>query len=183
MTEECSICLEDIVVDTTGRVEMSGCHHTFHLGCIAKWLAKEEHCPNCRNAVSDKEINYARVVDSPQAMQWPFGVQMSARESLELMRQMLRQSGTGDIQATIPRIGQVYIDEFQIQSEIPYIANRINEPINNATDSPDMTNRDIELIMSHLSVPRNVALSSLQQNLGDVVNAILHLSMEAEEVD
>ena len=155
MVEECSICLDAIVVDTTGRVEMSGCHHAFHLGCIAKWLVKQDHCPNCRNIVSDKETN---IVECVSDIRWP--IQMGARETMEWMQDMLRQNGLGEIQ----------VDESH---------QNIN---NNAAMESSQTNRDIELIMSHLSVPRNVATESLQQNRGDVVNAILYLSI-AEEVD
>ena len=52
--EECTICLDPILVSSTGRVELS-CNHTFHLKCISTWFGKTNQCPNCRTTASEME--------------------------------------------------------------------------------------------------------------------------------
>ena len=41
----CSICLEELVVDSTETLK---CGHCFHLECINEWMASKRDCPNCR---------------------------------------------------------------------------------------------------------------------------------------
>lgn len=41
---ECSVCTETAVTDGFTTV----CGHVFHVGCLAKWLAHNTTCPNCR---------------------------------------------------------------------------------------------------------------------------------------
>ncbi len=48
---ECSICCEDI---GCARATLA-CSHTFHLGCIGRWILKNESCPLCRKAMEEKE--------------------------------------------------------------------------------------------------------------------------------
>lgn len=49
----CSICLDDIHT-TTGSATLS-CGHQFHIGCLGRWLMKNESCPYCRHEANDKE--------------------------------------------------------------------------------------------------------------------------------
>jgi hypothetical protein len=48
---ECSICCDEI---GCARATLS-CNHTFHLGCIGRWILKNETCPMCRGEMEDKE--------------------------------------------------------------------------------------------------------------------------------
>ena len=50
---ECSICLTEINT-TTGSATLC-CTHTFHFGCLARWMLKNESCPNCRHEANEKE--------------------------------------------------------------------------------------------------------------------------------
>ncbi len=52
-THNCSICLDDILA-TTGSATLS-CGHHFHIGCLGRWLVKNESCPYCRHEANDKE--------------------------------------------------------------------------------------------------------------------------------
>ena len=49
----CSICL-DALTQQTG-IYTSSCGHLFHLGCIGRWILKNENCPNCRSEFVEKE--------------------------------------------------------------------------------------------------------------------------------
>jgi hypothetical protein len=50
---ECSICFSDISKGT-GLATLS-CAHTFHLGCIGRWILKNESCPLCRHDLVEHE--------------------------------------------------------------------------------------------------------------------------------
>ena len=52
-THNCSICLDDIL-STTGSATLS-CGHHFHIGCLGRWLVKNESCPYCRHEANEKE--------------------------------------------------------------------------------------------------------------------------------
>ena len=53
MTNECSVCLEEIAL-TTGSATMA-CGHCFHIGCLARWLTKNQSCPYCRHEANEHE--------------------------------------------------------------------------------------------------------------------------------
>ncbi len=48
---ECSICCDEI---GCSRATLS-CSHTFHLGCIGRWILRNESCPMCRREMEEKE--------------------------------------------------------------------------------------------------------------------------------
>ena len=50
---ECSICCDDIKTET-GQVTLA-CSHTFHLGCVGRWLMKSNTCPMCRGETCEQE--------------------------------------------------------------------------------------------------------------------------------
>lgn len=52
-TNECSICMEELA-KTTGSSTMA-CGHCFHIGCLARWLTKNETCPYCRHEANEHE--------------------------------------------------------------------------------------------------------------------------------
>lgn len=45
---ECTICCEEV------RIQTLQCGHTFHDGCIKKWLARCRTCPNCRQSATSE---------------------------------------------------------------------------------------------------------------------------------
>jgi len=53
MSDECSICLSEINTKT-GGAQLS-CSHRFHVGCIGRWILKNESCPCCRHEMCSEE--------------------------------------------------------------------------------------------------------------------------------
>ena len=54
MSTTCAICLDDIVVETTGCTTLS-CKHEFHFSCLCSWFMNSSSCPCCRNVVGPLE--------------------------------------------------------------------------------------------------------------------------------
>jgi hypothetical protein len=50
---ECSICLNEIT-KATGLTTLA-CAHNFHIGCIGRWILKNESCPLCRHELAEHE--------------------------------------------------------------------------------------------------------------------------------
>nr|CAB3490916.1 unnamed protein product [Digitaria exilis] len=57
-TTECAICLEDF--EFGDRLSLMPCSHTFHVGCLAEWLAIRRLCPCCRRALSGEAMTPQR---------------------------------------------------------------------------------------------------------------------------
>lgn len=55
--QECSICLDEIVAETTGIVSMA-CGHNYHMSCISRWLTVTPSCPECRHVATTKELPF-----------------------------------------------------------------------------------------------------------------------------
>ena len=49
---DCSICLNAIKKET-GETKLS-CGHSFHIGCIGRWILKNESCPCCRTEMCEE---------------------------------------------------------------------------------------------------------------------------------
>jgi hypothetical protein len=50
-SEVCNICFESVPPGAENKTE---CGHTFHCGCLLKWLKKNNTCPCCRVPLYDK---------------------------------------------------------------------------------------------------------------------------------
>ena len=61
---DCSICFDEIEA-SKGQVTL-GCQHHFHLGCIGRWILKNETCPMCRHETSEKE----KILNTNEELQW-----------------------------------------------------------------------------------------------------------------
>ena len=61
---DCSICFDEIEA-SKGQVTL-GCQHHFHLGCIGRWILKNDTCPMCRHETSEKE----KILNTNEELQW-----------------------------------------------------------------------------------------------------------------
>jgi len=50
---DCSICYES--ADAKTNTCTLACSHSFHLGCMMKWMKKSETCPLCRKEIEKEE--------------------------------------------------------------------------------------------------------------------------------
>jgi len=54
MSNECSICLEEIIKSYEKTLQ---CKHAFHIDCISQWLSNENSCPFCeRKFMKEKNL-------------------------------------------------------------------------------------------------------------------------------
>ncbi len=93
---ECSICT-DLITDQTGQVKLA-CSHTFHLGCIARWMTRgASNCPMCRTDLGEKEVIEDDAVSS---------VSLSNAPQYNTVEFLAQYMGT-----TVGR-AQIYLDTF-----------------------------------------------------------------------
>ncbi|CAK9050344.1 E3 ubiquitin-protein ligase RING1-like (RING finger protein 1) (RING-type E3 ubiquitin transferase RING1-like) [Durusdinium trenchii] len=57
----CVICAEDIVEHGTPVVTLN-CQHSFHEGCIRRWLTRRHTCPTCRMELEVDDVRYLRSI-------------------------------------------------------------------------------------------------------------------------
>lgn len=57
--DTCSICLEEFVEKQT-VIQMPGCRHNFHEGCVKGWLEYHSICPNCRSDLREQFTSQQR---------------------------------------------------------------------------------------------------------------------------
>ncbi|GFP95483.1 E3 ubiquitin protein ligase rie1 [Phtheirospermum japonicum] len=53
LMDECSICLRAPMIGA--QISSLPCNHTFHNGCIVRWLLKRKLCPICRFKIVEEE--------------------------------------------------------------------------------------------------------------------------------
>jgi hypothetical protein len=93
---DCSICLNPVTADT-GQVKLA-CSHTFHLGCIGRWITRgDETCPMCRRAMSETE----RISDGSVSE-----VSFTEREILTQLEFLARYLNVTE------HVAQMYLDSF-----------------------------------------------------------------------
>ena len=60
MTEECSICFEDMDEAT----KINKCGHTFHHDCIKEWTEINQSCPICREDTATQFVQKVNLSDN-----------------------------------------------------------------------------------------------------------------------
>lgn len=48
---ECSICKEEMDIDSDSKLFLTECEHIFHSSCIESWHKHKYNCPLCRSAI------------------------------------------------------------------------------------------------------------------------------------
>jgi NACalpha-BTF3-like transcription factor len=159
MPDECSICLDEIVAATTGCVQLS-CSHTYHLGCISVWYQKNPSCPECRSKPSEKET------PPPSTSHWiEDGVSRMTNNS---DRFIIWESMT---RGHTPRLTGFR----NLEAVVSSIDNQ-------NTSSPDgmpeeRRTNDVRIVSEQAGVSQEVASMALDRCQGDIVTAIMELSL------
>jgi hypothetical protein len=45
---ECAICLQELMKEDGGFVQIIVCGHIFHKNCLVEWIVDQHSCPLCR---------------------------------------------------------------------------------------------------------------------------------------
>lgn len=156
MTDDCSICLEEISARNTGLTELT-CGHKYHPRCIGKWLIKNPSCPECRNKTVDSETpeklgdTYSSVYDSINYINHTFISRMASA--------VVRAN---------PNVSDTLFED-----QLEPVAEPVGESL--LQQNIDFPQGDVELVAQQSDVSLNVALVALQRHNGDIVNAIMSL--------
>ena len=159
MPDECSICLDEIAVATTGCVQLS-CSHTYHLGCISRWYQTNPSCPECRCAPAEKEAPPAS-----RLTEIPYSLTTNHLDHFTFNLPSMTRGNTSNI-----------TPEQMYQISRALLSNNQNANAPAATPEETM-DRDVRLVSSQAGVPLDVARNVLEQCQGDIVTAIMEITM------
>ena len=179
MPDECSICLDEIAVATTGCVQLA-CSHTYHLGCISRWYQTNPSCPECRRAPAEKEApppstrhNFLSSVFGNLANN------VVVWEQDDYNRMTLNHSEHFTITLPPMTIGQTSnITPEQINQIQQVLLPNGNQDTNTAAATPEETmDRDVRLVSRQAEVSLDIARDALQRCQGDIVTAIMEITL------
>ena len=178
MSDECSICLDEIAVATTGCVQLS-CSHKYHLGCISTWYQKNASCPECRSKPSEKEAppppprpsfsHHGNLTDTVIAWE---------RDEYSLMT-----NHSEHFMITLPRMTRGHttnntLTEVQINQLRQVLSSTGSQTANApAATSEESRDNDVQLVSTQAGVPLDVARTVLEECQGDIVAAIMEITM------
>ena len=149
MTEDCSICLDEILTRSTGCTELT-CGHKYHPRCIGKWLYKNPSCPKCRNKTVEME--------TPEKVGDAYGSTPSNNINLDYINHIfITRAASAAVESAAESAAESAVQPVSLQNS-------------------DIPHRDVELVAQQSDVSMNVALEALQRYNGDIVNAIMSLS-------
>ena len=176
MSDECCICLDEIAVATTGCVQLS-CSHKYHLGCISTWYQKNASCPECRSKPSEKETPPPPRRNSFSSILGNFTDTTVAWERDDYSH-MTNHSQRFMI-ALPPMTSGHTADLIEQANQIQQIVLSLGSQTANApAATPEETmDRDVRLVSSQAGVPLDVARNVLEQCQGDIVTAIMEITM------
>ena len=181
---------------TTQQINSLSCFHHFHTGCIEKWLRKKTNCPCCRtncNTWNSDKKEFEKVNMETDFLSKPISTrQGTILTPIRLSDYLFRQH-------TLVEVSTYRIYYRRDEEEIPVqTSNQTREPfpiprisIHSIPDSDNVnvTNeetgellgpfyrRDFDLVQSQAGCSFEEAVWATIQNEGDIVNAIMQLTM------
>jgi len=180
MPDECSICLDEIAVATTGCVQLS-CSHKYHLGCISAWYQKNPSCPECRGKPSEKEAPpppprpsfshhgiYSHNGMTNSAWVDAFSRMTNHSERFTITLPPMTRGNTPNATLTEDQINQ--LREVLLSTNNP----NANVPVVTSEETRD---NDVHLVSTQAGVPLDVARAVLEECQGDIVAAIMEITM------
>ena len=177
--DDCSICFEALTA-STGHCTL-GCSHTFHLACIGRWTNhSSSSCPLCRKELGDTErivkpvddvpnlpdlssIDFAS--DTPMSRSWAetFGTMVSRPMRFTVGHNEGQTGMLRDLVRIANGPPTVHIELNRLRTI------RIGEGI-------EVTEHDVEEVMSFARVSRSSAILALRENEGNVAEALYDLN-------
>jgi len=179
--DDCSICFEPLTA-STGHCTL-GCSHTFHLACIGRWTNhSSSSCPLCRKELGETEriakpvddvpdlssIDFAS--DTPMSRSWTetFGTMVSRpmrftvghnEGQTGMLRDLIRiANGPPTVHIELNRLRTIHIGE-----------------------GIEVTEHDVDEVMSFARVSRSSAILALRENEGNVAEALYDLNQTQRE--
>ena len=158
--DECSICFEALTA-STGHCTL-GCSHTFHLACIGRWTNhSSSSCPLCR-----KELGETEVIAKPEKPIQEWLLSRNWTETGRPSRFFTAHTGQSMMSDLIGLVNEPPIIRVEL-NDLRTI--RIGEGI-------EVTEHDVEEVMSFARVSRSSAILALRENEGNVAEALYDLN-------
>ena len=171
MSDECSICLDEIAVATTGCVQLS-CSHKYHLGCISTWYQKNASCPECRSKPSEKEAppppprpSFSHHGMTNSAWVDAYSRMTNRSERFMIALPPMTRGNTADLIEQDNQIQQIVLSLGSQTANAP------------AATSEESRDNDVQLVSTQAGVPLDVARTVLEECQGDIVAAIMEITM------
>jgi len=166
--DDCPICYEK-VDDSTGHCTLS-CKHSFHLACLSKWSNENPSCPLCRKALGATETPHPR--PPPSTSVFRIGIDMSqwvTDSDIELVTTQARVSREAATDALTRHEGDIVNAILELTTDrrdILCIGNGV-----------EVTESDIQHVMTACHVDRGMAVRALRHHRGDAMDAISWIAM------
>ena len=175
MSDECCICLDEIAVATTGCVQLS-CSHKYHLSCISTWYQKNASCPECRSKPSEKETPPPPRRNSFSSILGNFTDTTVAweRDAYSRMTNRSERFMIALPPMTRGNTPNTTLTEVQINQLRQALSSTNNQ---NATTSEESRDNDVQLVSTQAGVPLDIARTVLEECQGDIVAAIIEITM------
>jgi hypothetical protein len=85
LTQQCSICLENVGSTNTIATKRLTCGHAYHTDCILNWFITSDECPVCRTKqLEDPLILFKLKVEDELRQKYKDAIHSFEREILEL---------------------------------------------------------------------------------------------------
>lgn len=167
--DDCPICYEK-VDDSTGHCTLS-CKHSFHLACLSKWSNENPSCPLCRKTLGATETPHPRPPPSTHSV-FRIGIDMSqwvTDSDIELVTTQARVSREAATDALTRHEGDIVNAILELTTDRRDIL-RIGNGV-------EVTENDIQHVMTVCHVVRGMAVRALRMHEGDAMDAISWIAM------